>query len=632
MNFARTRKSLLFFCLLASALVHVAAIWLLYAHPVQMAQVQKKTILKPAPAPRLIPKDPEVLLIEKMENALEQSLNEVVAIARARTPAEQMQQEEGKHEMISSNRKHRKSWVTLPPLQEEALPPCEGEGACFAATLPPLFDPEMEAFYSSFALEDELEELPKGFETTLKPSIKIDELASSAYSPLGELIRDDYTLTDDQFSPTALSASNQEKLFAHFFSSLQELQSLTAEDTEQREPMAPFTPPAENATPLLVLPSAVDMLRNQWIQRSLAEQKLPSLADYGIEALSQNLDVCEELDVDVKIMNDPDNNRYIFSLTLHPHFESECKPLSQNFYFLIDRSNSIEPQKFARFKRAVQRSLSALHDDDRFNICIFDKKVVKLSDEPLPVSERTLQMAAEFLENEKSKVRFAANDLFDSLEAILPKQRKPDEMHSVILITDGKTLLSADKQKEELTKWASKQDSPFQFYTAAAGKGNNLVMLDLLSYVTGGKLLYSDTNAGLPRKLVSLIKELHQPIAKNVSVEIAAKDTRAHVTLLPETQKLPPLFAGQSYEIVGTLDEMCDLTLYLQGQNHDRWINIKKVISFENAEVGGRTLEKVWALTQSKVCYENFLKNGKNSYLKEAKEVVSPYNGVISME
>jgi len=618
MTKGETRKPLLLFCLVASIGLHLGGVFLIYRAsptiPEETATLQLK------PAPRLVPKDPEELLVERVERALEQSLNDAIAFAHQVAPKTD--------DIAQTDSYEAKPLYNAPKVEKEeweALNRGEGE---FASTMPPLFDPEMEAFFSSFALDHELDEIPIGFESERVPTIDINTLAQEAPAPALQMVSDDYTLTDNQFSPTALSTSQDDKLSAHLVA---KLQKLSTKEAPQRQELT-FTNLSESNSPRLILPNAVDYLRSQWVKRSLAEKKTPNIERYGLDTITHHLNFEEDVEIDVQIMTDPKSNRYVFSLKIHPEFQANCEPMGQNFYFLIDNSKTIESHKYGRFKRAVQRAMNALHEGDKFNICILGKKVTQLSDAPLPFTPRTLEKATEFLEREKSAIEFTPTDLFSTLKKILPNSAHPDEIHSVILMTDGKNLLSTPAEKKELTKWATRTEDKFHFYTAASGKGNNLVMLDLVSYITGGSLLYSDTNAGFPRKLVHLIKDLHNPIVKNLSVEIAAKDPSADVSIEPKIHHFPPMFAGQPYEIVGTMDELCDLTLYLQGQNHDQWVNVHKTVSFHQAPPGGRALERLWADVQSKICYEHYLKNGKNTHLEEAKSIARAHRGVIASE
>lgn len=636
MKFGEIRKSLMIFCLSASIALHIGAIWFLYVHPFSFVESEPLAKMKPAPTPQIIPKDPEELLVEKMEKALEESLNTVVAMNPTQDNSSIAEESESEQDEVfekTTVRLASKPKRMQGGLREEELilsSLSEGE---FASSMPPPFDPELGASLAEFALEEELNEDLFPYQSEKMASVDFSDHRLVDNPPsTAQVIEDDYTMTDSQFSPTAMPTHQAEGLASQFVASLKKLKSTEKVKQCEAKEEKLFSELTESTTPRLVLPNAVDYLRSQWIKRSLAERHLPALDHYGLEAIASNVEWEDDVDVDISMMPTADGSKYIFSLTIHPEFETEVQSMGQNFYFLIDRSSSVEKQKFNRFKRAVQRAMTALRDGDRFNIYVFDKNIAKLSDHALSVTPKSIQMAEDFLDKQTGKTHFAAGDVFTTLDKMLPERFNPDEMHSVILITDGNTLMNGQKQKSILGNWAKKYDGNVNFYTAAAGKGNNLVLLDMLSYITGGKLLYSDTNAGFPRKLVSLVRDLHHPIVKNVSIEVSSLDPNGNVSLFPRGQLLPPMYSGKSYTVLGTVDELCDLTLFIQGKNHDRWLNIRKKLTLHDAPRGGRSLDKQWASAQSKICYDHFLKNGKITHLKEAKQIVAPYKGIIAQE
>ncbi|NGX39780.1 MAG: hypothetical protein KR126chlam1_01113 [Chlamydiae bacterium] len=635
MKFGTINRPLTIFCLSASIVMHAGLLWFLYDNPFYFAKKEAIAVMKPAPSPTLLPRDEQELLVDKMERALEESLNEVIAIAHHSELFQYLAKKGEENEKTNIERIHanENSLAAIPKISEEELNMLEYSENKYSATMPPLFDPENEASLAEFALDDEIDELPFCFEVEAVASLDFSNspLKNTTISaPLA--IEDDYSMTSEQFSPTALPLHQSQELSTHFIASLEQLKTPQPTASEEMSEEKMFTQLEESTTPRLILPNSVDYLRTKWVKRSLAERSLPTLDFYGLEEIASSLSWEEEIDIDVALMPSPDSEKYIFSLTLHPEFDHSSMTMQQNFYFLIDRSSSIGKQKFNRFKRAVQRSMAALREGDSFNIIIFDKKVSRLSTKCLAVTPKTVQLAEDFLEREVSKTHFAAGDLYTSLDQLLPERFDDAAMHSVILITDGNTLLSTKKQQQNLATWAKKYEGKVNFYCSAAGKGNNLVLLDLLSYTTGGKLLYSDTNAAFPRKLVRLVKNLHHPIVKNVVVDIATKDTGAKVTLFPSSKPFSPMFAGQAYTIMGTIDELCDFTLFVQGQNNEHWLNIRKNISLKEATRNSRSLEKHWANAQSKICYDQFLISGKRSHLKEAQQIVAPFRGAISME
>lgn len=641
MKLGQIKRPLLAFCLFTSALLHVGAVWLLYRNPFFFESKSVSAVMKPSPDPAIIPKDESELLVEKMERALEESLNTVLTLKEIPGLHKDVAKEEdisfGSEELplqeVHYTPPEKKPFVSSPTIRKEELTTIEPKAPEFGANLPPPFDPEFEEAMADFALEDEIDETFLSYQSEKFASIDFSDSQFDDPQSTDQMIEDDYTLTDEQFCPSALPTHKRDGLTPHYVHSLKKLKTKSSEKApEEMSEENMFSALEESTAPKLILPNSVDYLRAQWIKRSLAERSLPELDYYGLDEIATTVDWEEDLTIDVAVMPAGRDNKYVFSVTIHPDFQADTASMRQNFYFVLDRSSSIERQKFGRFKRAVQRSMAALQEGDNFNIFIFDKNVSKLSERVLPVTPKTIQMAEEFLEKQQAKTHYAATEVYTSLESLLPSRYDPDELHSVILITDGGTLLSSAKQKKSIASWSEKYKGEVNFYAAAAGKGNNLVLLDLLSYTTAGKMLYSDTNAGFPRKLVRLVKELHHPIVKNLQIEAQPSDSNAFVTLYPKSAKLPPMFAEKPYTIVGTIDELCDLTLFIQGRNHDKWLNIRKTISFKEGTRNSRALEKLWATTQSRICYDHFLKNGKSTHLKEAVQIVAPYRGVIASE
>ncbi len=334
----------------------------------------------------------------------------------------------------------------------------------------------------------------------------------------------------------------------------------------------PFAQISENTTPKLITPSAVDYLREQWISRPLGNHTPPTLEHYGIPELTDELQWNKEIEAKISYIQDSEKNRYLFSLSLEPGSELSEGAFPQHFYFLIDCSHSTEMQKIVRFKRALQRALAALEEKDTFNIICFGKKVSQLSEKNLPVTPMTLQKAQRFLE-EGGAVSGDKNNFFG---AFLPTKVSNDEVHSVILISDGLSSLVDNKQRSFFFDWLKTTSGNINIYTAACGQSNNLTTLDFLSYSTGGKLLYSDTNAGFPRKLVRLIKELHSPMIRDVTVDLVPDDSKARVSLCSGKAALGPMFSSHPYTLVGSIDELCDFTLLIQARNRKEEIYIKK--------------------------------------------------------
>lgn len=605
MRFEQIRKPLLMSCLAASVALHVGAFCYFYTCPVTLAR--EETWSKEKHLPQALPLIPEELFVEKMEEALEQSLNQLAALPQ---PEEKR---------------------VAPPkakLRDEEF--CTLYMQRGSARIGPLFDPESSAGLSDFALQDDSDNSPFEYETEKYASIDLIEplLQTGLPSTITEeeLAEEDQEIFEQDICPTLIG-----KKFDYSFALQPDLKKLKT-PADPASPEKPFAQINECTIPRLVLPNTADYLREEWLKRSLADRTVPGIEHYGIEQFTSAVDWDESVPADVHYILDSESKRYIFSVTLRPDFDKAVKALPQHYYFIIDRSHSVEKQKMARYNRAVSRALASLNDGDTFNIFIFDKRVEKFSERSASVNSKTLQRAQDFLDSHQGKSH-CRGESFTSLDRLLPSELNEDEMHSVILVSDGNTLVGDMKQNKMLAEWFKSNRGNVNFYTATSGKDNNLALLDLLSYETAGKLLYSETNAGFPRKLVRLVKDLHRPLAKEVTIDVIAKDANAKIALAGSGKApLPPMFADKPYTIIGTIDELCDFTLLIQGKSADRPLNIKQNVSLKDATSGGRSLIKAWASSQANICYERFLETGKSIHLKEAKTIVAPYEGTIALD
>lgn len=645
MKFGKLRKPLFLFCLLTSVGLHVALFFLFFRVPFSYAESNKGPIFKASNSPQIHPVDREELLVERIEHALEESLNQIIAMTGDERPqgylAEQKIDEETVKEEAPPLEKKKVAerpsrLASAAKIQEEQLLALEELEHAFALQLPPPFNPEQEELLSDFALDEAPEENPFQYESEAVSSVDFaKEIApASPISSLPAAVHDDLEITTKNHLPETFAPEELSRIEPNLIANLKKLR--TAADLDQYGDdwgeKELFKAQKENITTKLILPNSVNYLREEWMKRSVAEKKLPDIEHYGIEEMASTIEWENEVDIDIAYMPDREGHRYIFSLAIHPDFTFDGEPIAQNYYFLIDRSSSVEKHKFGRYKRAVQRALTSLKENDTFNILFFDKKIAKLSKENLAVTPKNLRRAEDFLERDLSRNLFAAGDIYSTLDQMIPDSQNSEELHSVILISDGNGLMSPSKQRRTITDWIAKKQGSINFYSAAAGRGNNLALLDLISYSTAGKMLYSDTNASFPRKLVRFVKDLGEPLVKNITVEIAPKDPTSTVKLHPIRAPLPPMFAERPYVLIGEIDELCDFTLFLQGKSRDGWLNIKKTISLKEGKRGGRTLEKQWSNIEIHNEYDQYLMNGKQAHLRTAKEIAAPLRGVIAMD
>lgn len=385
----------------------------------------------------------------------------------------------------------------------------------------------------------------------------------------------------------------------------------------------------ESSRAPLFIPRAIESIPQTQVELA---SHYADLADYDFSDLQAPGEWNDDFDVDVAFLQNPEGKGYIFSLSLSSNYDLSSYSLKQNLYFILDRSNSIQKHRFGVFKRAVLKALASMQQGDTFNIIVMDKKISKFSPESRPVSLKNIHAAEQFLDKQEAGGLFNSADVYASIDKILSLAPENDEQHTAILLTDGKMSMNAEQKQTALKKWLSKNQGKMSLYACAIGSDNDLVSLDMLCSLSGGKLLYSDTHASFPRKLAKLVMDLKDPVAKNLKVAAIAHNPSATIEFYSENTQMSSLYGNQPYVIVGQIDEPCSFDLIIQGRHRGEWIAIKKSVSFIDGHKGDSALEKIWDAEHANICYSKFIKEGKSKYLKDAKEILKKSRSEVAFE
>ncbi len=368
----------------------------------------------------------------------------------------------------------------------------------------------------------------------------------------------------------------------------------------------------------------------------LVSSDIPLLKDFAEEFDSyEGLGMVagsDHFDVQVEYVQKQNRPGYVFKLSFLPKGEVVFKRIKQNYFFLLDRSNSIPRARYALNQTAVSKALDFMKPQDTFNILIFDDKVKKLSEQSLPWNTENITRARDFLENQAHGGYFAATELYTSLGKIIPENVPDHEVNTAILLSDGDTYLSQDKQRLTIGGWTHSNTGKVALYSIASGGGNNLPLLDLISTFNKGALIYSYDHGQLNERLCQLIRMIRNPIGKEMVATAVPVDNQSVVLLQPKNSRLPDLYQNRPFVIYGSINRLSDFVVFLQGKYYDHRFDIKKRISFEGATVASAAIEKGWTQLVVQEFYERFFDDGNKKHLEAAKHLLAPLNIPIALQ
>lgn len=330
--------------------------------------------------------------------------------------------------------------------------------------------------------------------------------------------------------------------------------------------------------------------------------------------------------VDVEYAKKKNSTETVFKITIKPSKTISFKPIRQNTFFLVDRSHSIPNGRYRENKKAIKEALAVLKKDDCFNILLFDDKIVHFSPNPVQLTDANIEKACAFLNKEGHGGIFTTTDLARSLENIIPENVKREEVNNAILLSDGDTYLSLEKQRLLIKNWSAKNKGKVSLFCVASGVGNNLDLLEMMSTFNKGVLTYALKDDWIEGRLKKLLTAISCPIGKEIVVTPLCNDPSNRITLFPKKGRLPDLYLNRPYVIYGTMSHPTNFTLFLQGRYYDRPFDIKKKIDFISAKPAVKGIEEEWVKLASHEHYEQFFQDGNPKHLDKVKALLAPLN------
>jgi len=386
---------------------------------------------------------------------------------------------------------------------------------------------------------------------------------------------------------------------------------------ELRTPMIAYEAQRHNATEMTEQCSARRALL------TIPEPPMPSFP--SLDEL-ETTTYSDFFDLDLVCLPKQGESGFLFAITIIPRSDLQLPKLHQHYNFLIDRANCIQRDRLLASKNAILKALNELAPDDTFNIIVFDSKIEKLFSGSRSPDGLSLAQAKTFLEKITLGSFFAPADLYKSLLLTIPEQIRDDELYTAILMSDGENLAKKSALHSILQTWTWQNSGKVSLFTVSMGYDAQLANLDVASVLNKGHLYTSTTHSGIKRKLLKLMKTIQTPLAKNISCHAISNSNNHPIELYPGSRELPNLYLDQPLVIIGSCDSMDDFILFVQGRLKDRWMNIKKTVSFVNAKKGGQSLNQEWAHHQAYRCYKHYVQDTDIAHLTEAREWLEPFD------
>jgi Ca-activated chloride channel family protein len=251
---------------------------------------------------------------------------------------------------------------------------------------------------------------------------------------------------------------------------------------------------------------------------------------------------------------DPDG---YFLLLLAPRPDASAERLPKDVILVLDRSGSMEGEKFSQAQDALRYVLNHLNPEDRFNIITFSTGVEAYA--------TSLRPAVDAKEALPWVDRLSAQGSTDINRALLEavSMVDPERPAYLIFLTDGlPTEGEVDSQKILDNLTASAPDN-LRLFAFGVGYDVDTFLLDSLSLAHHGASTYVQPGERLDETISGFYAKISTPVLTNLSLDFNGIST---YDLYPSP--LPDLFTGSQIIVVGRYRGGGTAEVNLSGEVH----------------------------------------------------------------
>lgn len=241
-----------------------------------------------------------------------------------------------------------------------------------------------------------------------------------------------------------------------------------------------------------------------------------------------------------------------FMLLLAPPPGMKAETVAKDLLLVLDRSGSMEGEKFAQAQSALRYILKHLNPEDRFYLSSFSSGIREYAGDLRPASEA--RQAVKWVD---SLSALGSTDINRALLEAAAVARN-DRPTYLIFLTDGlPTEGEVDRQKI-LDNFIAAAPDRMRLFTFGVGYDVDTLLLDTLAQEHQGKTTYVRPGEALDEALSGFYESISSPVLTALELDFGAQSV---YDLYPQT--LPDLFAGGQVVVVGRYRQggRFDLTL-----------------------------------------------------------------------
>ncbi len=296
---------------------------------------------------------------------------------------------------------------------------------------------------------------------------------------------------------------------------------------------------------------------------------------------------------------------------------------AETIVFVLDRSGSMEGEKFEQARAALREFLDDCSDEDRFNLIAFSDEIDPLfAGGPRRADRDAKREARRWLDQLRAGGGTAI------AEAIDEATRTRWEADLVLFLTDGLPTVGETDPKS-IVRQVAQAASRLRFHALGVGYDVDARLLDDLAHEGGGSVSYVRPGEDVAEAVTTLWRRVEHPCARNVELTIRG----AHVTeIFPEEPR--DLYAGEPLLFAGRVKPgagRATVQLRAEGANGEG-LRESWRIDFDDSDNRSRSVPVLWASRKAAHLLDRIRREGHDPKALAELRALSERYGILNEE
>lgn len=322
--------------------------------------------------------------------------------------------------------------------------------------------------------------------------------------------------------------------------------------------------------------------------------------------------------------SDRENPDGFFLLLLAPGISDTVRAIPKDVMIVLDKSGSMEGEKFEQAQGAVRYILDKLNPDDRFNIIAFSTGVELFNKEMQ--STRFVGNAIPWVNQLTAEGSTDINRALLEATATLGNERPS----YLIFLTDGLPTVGEVESEKIIDNLSEFAPDNLRLFTFGVGYDVDTYLLDSLSQSHHGKSTYVVPGEPLDEIVSTFYNNISVPVLTDLELDF---DDLLVYDVYPEP--LPDLFVGSQVVVVGRYRDggVTDVTLSgtTNGQRH-QFVFVDQRFDERSSIVNGSSgsLPSLWATRKIGYLLQQVRLNGPNPEIIDEIVKLSIRYGIVT--